>query len=118
MTEDEAKNKAAAPLQDLSDIRYEEPEGGMFSTYSNIVNFDWTLYDVRLRFGELIHVPNDDNPVWANQTKIVLEKAAINIPWRQAKILRDMLDGVIRNYETINGELGPVKLPAAPPTVE
>ena len=116
MTEEE-KNKAEAPIEDLGTIQIEEPEEGMFTAYSNLVNLDWTLYDVRLRFAELIHVPNDDNPVWKNQRKIMLERVAVTLPWHQAKVLRDMLDGVIQNYETINGELRPIKLPA-PPSAE
>jgi len=75
---------------------------------------DWTLYDVRIRFGELMQVPNDDDPSWKNQHGIVLEKAAIRLPWHQAKTLRDLLVGLINNYEAINGELVPIKLPAAP----
>ena len=82
--------------------------------YANIVNLDWTLYDVRIRFGELMQVPNEADPSWKNQHGIVLEKAAIRIPWHQAKSLYLLLAAVIKNYEEINGELKPIKLPAAP----
>jgi len=86
----------------------------MFETYANVVNMNWTLYDLRLRFAELLQVPDDDRPNWENQHGIVMERAAITLPWHQVKTLRDMLDDVIKNYEEINGELKPIKLAAAP----
>jgi hypothetical protein len=113
-TRTKSKAEAAGGNIDLSKIPLEEPaEGGIFEGYSNVVNMNWTLYDVRLRFGELIQVPDDDRPTWENQHGIVLERAAVTIPWHQAKFLRNMLDGLIRNYEELNGELKDIKLPAA-----
>jgi len=115
MATEEEKTKAEAPsLVDLINTPIEEPEDGVFTTYANVVNMDWTLYDVRLRFAELMQVPNDDYPTWKNQHGILLERAAVTMPWHQAKVLRNLLDGVIKNYETINGELKPIKLPASP----
>ncbi len=99
---------------DLNSLPIEEPEEGVFAAYSNVVNMDWSLYDVRLRFSELMQVPNDDSPNWKNQHGILLERVAVTMPWHQAKYLRDLLSGVIANYEAINGELKPIKLPAAP----
>lgn len=107
-------NKKNAEAEALYATPVEEPEQGVFSAYANVVHMDWTLYDLRIRFGELMQVANDDSPTWANQHGIVLERAAIRLPWRQAKTLRDLLAGVISNYEVINGELGHIKLPAAP----
>jgi hypothetical protein len=115
MASDEPKSKAEAPAEsilDFSKIPLEEPEDGVFEAYANVVNMNWTLYDIRIRFSELIQVPDEDRPTWENQHGIVLERAAVTIPWHQAKHLRNMLDGVIKNYEEINGELKPIKLPA------
>ena len=117
MASDKSRRKAEAPeglIADPSKIPLEEPEGGVFEAYSNVVNMNWTLTDVRLRFSELIQVPDDDRPTWENQHGILLERASITIPWLQAKALRDMLDGILKNYEEINGELKPPKLPARP----
>jgi hypothetical protein len=109
-----AQAPASATL-DLNAVPIEEPEGGVFSAYANVVNLDWTLYDLRIRFSELTQVPNDEAPCWTRQHAIVLEHAAIRLPWHQAKILRNQLDGVIRNYEALNGDLKPIILPNAPP---
>ena len=117
MATKETKSKAEAPSNiDIRKLPLEEPTDGVFSVYSNLVNLNWTLTDVRIRFGELIQVPDDERPTWENQHGIILERASVAIPWHQAKILRDMLDGVIRNYEEINGELKPIKLPAPGPS--
>jgi hypothetical protein len=109
-----AEAPAAASNLDLGKLPLEEPEDGVFDAYSNVVNMNWTLYDVRLRFSELIQVADSDRPTWENQHGIILERAAITLPWHQAKYLRDLLDGVVKNYEAINGELKSIKLPAAP----
>jgi hypothetical protein len=101
-------------IGDLGKVPIEEPEDGVFEAYSNVVNLNWTLTDVRIRFQELIQVPDEDRPNWENQHGVLLERAAMTIPWLQAKSLRDMLGGVIRNYEELNGELKPVALPARP----
>jgi hypothetical protein len=116
MPTEDKRSPAQAPTAtdvDLATLPIEEPEEGVCHAYANVVNMDWTLSDIRLRFAELMQVLNDESPNWTNQHGILLERVAVRIPWHQAKILRDMLDGVIKNYEDINGELKPIKLPAA-----
>jgi hypothetical protein len=111
----EERSKAEAPPEstiDLSKLPLESPDEGVFEAYANVVNLNWTLYDLRIRFAELIQVPDDDRPNWENQHGVVLERAAITLPWHQVKSLRDMLDGIVKNYEEINGVLKPIKLPA------
>jgi hypothetical protein len=115
MTNESKRSAAEAPTNiDLATTPIEAPEDGVFMDYANVVNLDWTLYDVRIRFGELMQVLNDENPSWINQHGVVLEKAAIRVPWHQAKNLCLLLTAVIKNYEEINGELKQIKLPAAP----
>lgn len=104
----------AQSLLDLSKVLLEEPEDGIFLAYSNVVNFDWTLTDIRLRFGELMQVPDDDDPTWPHQHSVLLERVAVTLPWHQAKYLSLMLAAIVKNYEQVNGELKSLKLPAAP----
>jgi hypothetical protein len=101
----------------LDKVPLEAPEDGVYEAYSNVVNLNWTLTDVRLRFSQLIQVPDEDRPTWENQHGILIERAAITIPWHQAKVLRDLLNGIVSNYEQINGELKRPKLPNAGPPV-
>jgi len=112
--ETQQHNEATSLVGNLREIPIEEPEEGVVAAYSNWVNMDWTLYDLRLRFAELMQVPNDESPNWKNQHGILLERVAVTLPWHQAKNLRDMLTNVIRSYEELNGELQPIKLPSVP----
>jgi hypothetical protein len=116
MASNEVKKKAEAMegAVNLGKIPLEEPEDGVFETYANVVNMNWTLTDVRIRFAQLLQIPDEDRPTWENQHGILLERAAVTIPWLQAKNLRDNLDGIIKNYEEVNGELKVPKLPARP----
>jgi len=115
MEHDDKKRRAEAKSAiDMKSVSFDEPEEGVYYAYANIVNLNWTLTDLRIRFGELLQVIDEQNPTWAAQRGVVLERVSVTIPWIQAKRLRDMLDGVIRNYEEINGELVQAKLPAGP----
>ena len=83
-------------------------------SHKNVVNGNWTLYDIRIRFSELIQVADDERPTWENQHGILLERVAVTMSWHQAKHLRDLLGGIIENYEKLNGELKPIKLANRP----
>jgi hypothetical protein len=112
-TETNTEKTAPAPILDLSEVRMIQPEDGIYDDYANVLNIDWTLYDVRLRFGSLHYTTDPDNPKLKNQVGVIEERAAITIPWHQAKHLRDILSSVIKSYEDINGELKPINLPPA-----
>lgn len=89
-------------------IPWIEPEDGICEEYSNFININWTLFDVRIRFGQV--VPNREDP--ADRARLVIsERAAITMPWGQAKALRDMLIDMVKKYETVNGELTIPTLP-------
>ncbi len=72
--------------------------------YGNFVHPSWTLFDVRLRVGQLI-------PDEASKTFVVEERAAVTFAWPQAKVLRDMFARLVDAYEEANGEIEPLKLP-------
>ena len=92
-------------IKDLGELPIEESEAGMTYVYANIINYNWTLTDVRLRFAELVHVTDPDNPTWDHQYKTIMEKVSVTIPWHQAKALRNMLDRLVRGYEAANSEI-------------
>lgn len=96
---------------DLNTTPLEQPEDGVIAEYSNVVNLDWTLHDVRIRFAQLIQVPNDESPTWKNQHGVLDERVIVTMPWPQAKHLRNMLSALVKSYEDLNGEIKPVKLP-------
>jgi hypothetical protein len=101
-------------ILDLDHLPLEEPEAGIVDAYANVINYNWTLTDVRLRFAELLHVPNPDSPNWTNQDKVIMEKVSVTIPWYQAKLMRDMLNKIVGAYEAVNGELKQPKLADIP----
>jgi hypothetical protein len=103
---DESRNIAAIPL--------EEPEGGVFETYANFVDADWTLTDVSLRFLQLMHVSGEKSPTNLNREPILVERAHITVPWWQAKIIAQMLNNLVRSYESANGELKKPELAQRP----
>ena len=52
-------------MMDLRKIPLEEPEDGVFQAYANVVNLNWTLFDIRIRFAELMQVRNGAGMVFA-----------------------------------------------------
>src|SRR6266851_980479 len=80
-------------------------EDGVCEVYSNFIDANWSLFDVRLRFGQIVPAPiGSDHPFDAE------ERAAITIAWPEAKILRDIMIDVVRRFEETNGEIKPLKL--------
>jgi hypothetical protein len=104
MTEEEKKESPAADQP----IPWVSVPDGVEDVYANYVQLNWTLYDVRMRFGQIIPHPQDppERARWA-----VLESVAVAVPWGQAKLLRDLLSQVIQKYEEINGPIVIPKLP-------
>lgn len=92
------------------------PEDGLFESYANIVDGDWTLTDVTLRFMQLIHTPREESATNSNRELIMLEKANITIPWWTAKIGAQMLTRLIQAYESVNGEIKKPELARLPET--
>jgi hypothetical protein len=99
------KTKAQAEIAPFSWIESEE---GVCEAYSNFIHMNWTLYDVRIKFGQIIPHPEQQPgaAVWA-----ISDQAALTIPWGQAKVLRGMLDEAVSKYEALNGEITVPKLP-------
>ena len=85
-----------------------EPPGGTVEVYTNFVESNWTPYDVRLRFSQVMH-PNaeldPDKPIVINQ------RAAVTMAWAEAKFLRNLLTQLVDGFEKVNGEIKEPKIP-------
>lgn len=85
---------------------------GVPEIYTNFVHANWSLYDVRIRLGQLVPDPKSTNP--ATSKWVSEERAAVTFAWPHAKILRDLLINLVKRYEEVNGEIKPLKLPPSP----
>ena len=82
-----------------------EPETGIYETYANMFDADWTMTDVTLRFMHLIFSAETDRATLNSREMCVLEKANITIPWLTAKTVADVLMKLVVAHEAVNGEL-------------
>jgi hypothetical protein len=100
-------------IPDLSNAPLVQSEDGVFEAYANVINFNWTLTDVRIRFGELVYESTKNVPAtWKDQETAIMERAAITVPWQQVKYLAVTLGTLLKNYEDLNGEIKQTKLPS------
>lgn len=83
-------------------------DGTHLEIYSNFTNASWTLFDVRVKLGQLI--PSGQGM----RDFVIEERAAVTFSWPQVKNLRDLLSKLIASYEGVNGEIKPLKLPPDP----
>jgi len=79
------------------------PEG-VQEIYANVATIQWSLDDVRVRLAQIINSPDTPDP-GGNLIPIALEKAAVTVTWRGAKIMLDNLRQAISAYEEVNGEI-------------
>lgn len=81
--------------------------------YANFVLSSWTMFDVRVRLGQLVPtgtVPSSD----ANKDFVVEERAAVTLSWQHAKLVAQLLTDLVASYEAANGKINPIKLPPDP----
>ena len=85
-----------------------QPKSGVVpEIYCNFVNSSWTLFDVRVRLGQLV-------PREGEEGFVVEERAAVTFSWNEAKIMRDMLAQLVEAYEKVNGEIKQPRLAPDP----
>ena len=78
-----------------------DPAHGLFTTYANNVQLGYTVYDLRLIFGELVEMTAE---------KVTIEqRVQVTISWLQAKVLSELLSRSIAECEEQNGG---VRMPA------
>ena len=88
----------------LTHFMWVKPPQGVLDTYANQSHLNWSLDDVRLRFAQIGESGDDTGP-GAQIVPVNIEKAAVTMSWRNAKILLNQLSRVISNYEKANGEI-------------
>jgi hypothetical protein len=78
--------------------------------YSNQFYLDWSMTDVRIRFGQMIPT---DRPEDGKVGFVIEEQAAVTMAWPQLKAFRDAVNNAVERYEKTNGEinLNKLKLP-------
>ncbi|HZQ17083.1 MAG TPA: DUF3467 domain-containing protein [Terriglobales bacterium] len=98
---EEQKAKVAEAAQNSPEIKWISREA-LPDIYANLVHVNWTPFDLRVRFGQLITDPAV-SPTKAGW--VVNEQCAITMSYGQAKYLRNLLHGIIKDYEAKNGEI-------------
>lgn len=92
------------PEQARPNVKWVRSPEGVFETYANQTHLSWSLDDVRLRFAQIGESDESLTP-GATFVAVNVEKAAITLSWRNAKILHAQLAQVISNYERVNGDI-------------
>ncbi|HEY1937646.1 MAG TPA: DUF3467 domain-containing protein [Candidatus Angelobacter sp.] len=83
-------------------------DGILRNIYANVALTSWTLFDVRVRLGQLIPASDYEGDF------VIEEQGTVTFSWHEAKILRDGLNDLLMEYEKANGELKQQKLTPAP----
>lgn len=103
MPDEQNPVESSQPSSDQPEVEFVEPdpESSLFLTYSNHVQLGFTLFDIRLLFGEIVDV---------SRTKLTIEqRAQITMSWLQAKLLLVLVGKAVAEHEARNGE---IKVPA------
>src|SRR5690348_6088338 len=90
------------------DFKWVRTNEKMPEVYGNFFHSTWTLFDVRVRVGELVPDPSDE------KSFLVEERAAVTFSWPQAKILANTLAQLVASFEKTNGEIKPLSLAPDP----
>lgn len=67
--------------------------------YSNHINIQWNVFDLRLAFGDSDVVPAPDGKIH------VQTRAVITVSWTEAKQIAELLTEVVRRFEDANGTI-------------
>jgi hypothetical protein len=78
--------------------------------YSNYVHVSWSLFDVRFQLGQLVPTGDDLKDGFR-----IEKRGAVTVAWAEVKFLRDTLSDLLVRYESANGEIKPLNLPASGP---
>src|SRR4051794_1847215 len=109
MDDDKKGNEQQQPGPTVT-WEFAQPKDGTASVYGNHIVLDWTISDLHIRIGEL-----SVNPLYRTapdqKTLRLEERAFVTVTWGTAKYLMGELQGAIKRYEELNGEITVPKLP-------
>jgi hypothetical protein len=105
MEQEQQQPEQAQPK--LTEFAWRSKEGTP-QIYTNYVSVSWTLFDLRFVLGQLV----PEKP--GNKVFVAEERGSVTFAWPEAKALRDMLVGLVQEYEKANGEIKPLNLPPVP----
>ncbi len=111
--ERQGQHPAAEVAKPTRKIVYVEPKEGLHRAYANNLQAAQTIFDVRLIFGELINVTEEEI--------VVEQRVQITMSWPELKIVNDFLAQHIKAFEERNGQIKiptGVANPAQPPSPE
>lgn len=98
------------PTQEGVKFPFVRPDEGIFQVYSNYIDAAWTLFDVTIRFAQIVPLP----PSGGESKFEAEENARITLAWPEVKILANMMADLVRRFEEANGEIKPLKLAPSP----
>lgn len=105
-----SESSECAETQGGASLKFVEPKEGIKRVYANHIQISQTPDDIRVLFGELIHV--------SEQGVITIEdRAAITMAWSEAKRAVQFLQSVISAFEKQNGAIRTPTLPQIPTTL-
>lgn len=87
-----------------------KPDDGIFQFYSNYIDAAWTLFDVSLRFAQIVPLPTAEGDAKFEAE----ENVRVTLAWPEAKILANMLADLVSRFERVNGEIKTLKLAPNP----
>jgi len=98
------------PTSERTRFPFVKPDEGIFQIYSNYVDAAWTLFDVTIRFAQIVPLPpSGPEPHFEAE-----ENARVTLAWPEAKILANMMTDLVKRFEETNGEIKPLKLTPSP----
>ena len=105
---DQVEDNKATEGQEVKVFEWVPSKTPIPEIYSNYIHTSWSLFDVRILFGQL------KAEFGNSQHFVVEERAAASLAWAQAKALAKLLTKMVEKYEEKNGEIKPVHLADRP----
>jgi hypothetical protein len=98
------------PTPELTKFPFVKPDEGILQVYSNYIDAAWTLFDVTIRFAQIVPLPRSGpEPHFEAE-----ENVRVTVAWPEAKVLANIMTDLVKRFEEVNGEIKPLKLAPSP----